>query len=607
MVCKKEQPKEEALVVCKEESLPKEEAIVVKKKAETEACEEPAPTEEVHLDGLWESWANDGRLRERVLKTGTMFTWPSKKTVGVCSLKTAACNADVLLTLIKIWCPQLSVAKTIFVPQAREQVFKLRDHFAMEENVVRQNCDRRLQEIYEIITEYWAPKKRRSTASLEGIEEEEEGDAECDDECAVALKDDDEDDAESCQALDDDYGDSAIEELRVAEKLGMRSLAAAVDGSPCLKTGLTDDLEQKLQISSPMCKLETSSGKSEGSCKSEPSLIRCVNIEESPEVEKPRAKKLKVEQVKQQQFHNADPTDPRVLRIRELQLLAYIDMQEIAKRRATASCARPLCSGRRPEPAIDVSVQDTCPADLSPLAKNLEKEFSAVGGECGDATKPPQQNPKALPSPVAASPDPAKAEPVSNDCFFDEDEPLTREEQMQAKNTVQLLEEEAEDEGLQEAPASSSKAKAAAKPEKAVDAAATGSKRKAQQESEEAPPKAKAKSRKPRAPSVKPDVKEPEQAPEAEAEAEKGPKKTFAGRRPPQHDAYAIQRFAAIRDAFFLIVKPKVRFPAKFEDSFWTLAMENLKGVDGVGLDKVAKKSAEDFLTHEEVQSGLAS
>ena len=351
-----------------------------------------------------------------------------------------------------------------------------------------------------------------------------------------------------------------------------------------------------------------------------------------------------------------------------------------------------------------------------------------------EATEPPQQSAKALPAPKAANPKPSKAKPIpdsanpkpsnaepipestnpepskaepipestnpkaskakpiSGDVFFEEDDPLSREDQMKAKETMQDQEAPATEAGLdtqhkrgpgrppkigrgkrkaeakataetttdvklpkskakanaevkgvpeaktpatKPAPKGKAKAKAKAKPEETSNAEAAGSKRKKVQDNpEDSKPPRKAKadakaddkdnhedSKPPRKADAKADDKDP-----------KGPKKTFAGRRAPKMDCYALQRFNAIRDAFMLIVKPKVRFHAKLEawtgfsvytrlcealqpehthifdlqDAFWQLAFENLQGVDGVGLEKVAKKSAEDFLTHEIVQGDLA-
>ena len=88
--------------------------------------------------------------------------------------------------------------------------------------------DGRLQGIYDIISEHWAPKRRRSKDSLaEDEDAEEAAEASDDGGDAGAIEYDEEDDGDDddsmVQALDDDYGDSTSEELRVAEKLGVKT------------------------------------------------------------------------------------------------------------------------------------------------------------------------------------------------------------------------------------------------------------------------------------------------------------------------------------------------------------------------------------------------
>ena len=91
---------------------------VEKEDPEEEEEEEP----EANLHGLGDRLGNDEVVRARLLKDGTLFGWPSEKTVGIINFKTTAQNVRVLTHLVEVWCPQMSEAKTIYVPHAREQV-----------------------------------------------------------------------------------------------------------------------------------------------------------------------------------------------------------------------------------------------------------------------------------------------------------------------------------------------------------------------------------------------------------------------------------------------------------------------------------------------------
>ena len=76
----------------------------------------------LNLKGFWEAVADDGVLRAKILKDGTLFSWPSVKRVGIINFKSMDMNCRVLRILVKIWCPQLKEAKTIFPNLAREEV-----------------------------------------------------------------------------------------------------------------------------------------------------------------------------------------------------------------------------------------------------------------------------------------------------------------------------------------------------------------------------------------------------------------------------------------------------------------------------------------------------
>ena len=87
--------------------------------AENEA-EGPFP-EGVDLDGLAKAWGNDSRVREPLLRNGTLFQWPSKQTCGIVSFASLAMNYAVLDHLLDIWCCQVTAAKSIYIPHAKQQ------------------------------------------------------------------------------------------------------------------------------------------------------------------------------------------------------------------------------------------------------------------------------------------------------------------------------------------------------------------------------------------------------------------------------------------------------------------------------------------------------
>ena len=413
-----------------------------------------------------------------------------------------------------------------------------------------------------------------------------------------------------------------------------------------------------------------------------------------------------------------------------LMLYSVALRSEIGKREATAACARPLYSQRRPLQLANVSVEDTCPADLSPIARNLEKSFQVVATpatpepvetEVSEApksteseapksteTKKPSQSNQAKQQATTVPEHDAPQPKKEDDVFYEADDPMTREDQMQARDDMQGKVSEAE-EGLGAAnpktkkpkqqpgrpvgrpkrsaqpkakgKAQSKEVETESKPEVPKGKAKTKAKAKEEAQTEVHPEakakgKAKAKSKSTasgkrpseevpdeneepkcklgelldeaklkKAPNPKPKdgplkkrakpapKHEPDEGQVAPSQAE--PRSTFAGRRMPPIDAFARQRRCSIRDAFMMVVKPKVRSPSSLEACvalclvhvcysvyvcnvkhctsclrlqypFWTFAFENLEGVDAIKMDNVTKKSAETFLTHEVVQSRLA-
>ncbi|CAE7323259.1 unnamed protein product, partial [Symbiodinium sp. CCMP2456] len=132
--------------------------------------------EGLDLDGLAAAWGDDSRVREPLLKNGTLFQWPSKQTCGIVSFGSLAMNFAVVDHLLDVWCCQLTAAKSIYIPHAKKQILKLREDLSLDANEIRVNCDARLRMLFEKMTEFWEPavSKRKKTKAEQKLEEEEE-------------------------------------------------------------------------------------------------------------------------------------------------------------------------------------------------------------------------------------------------------------------------------------------------------------------------------------------------------------------------------------------------------------------------------------------------
>ena len=61
------------------------------------------------LEGLAKVLSNDEKIREKVLATGSLISWPDTKLVGVCKNKDALrLNSYILQLVADNWCPQWS-------------------------------------------------------------------------------------------------------------------------------------------------------------------------------------------------------------------------------------------------------------------------------------------------------------------------------------------------------------------------------------------------------------------------------------------------------------------------------------------------------------------
>lgn len=74
------------------------------------------------LDGLAKMWEDTEILRDRLLGTGSLLTWPDPKLTGVITFHTLSYNAKLIERILQLWCPQVDTPKTVVIDQVREEV-----------------------------------------------------------------------------------------------------------------------------------------------------------------------------------------------------------------------------------------------------------------------------------------------------------------------------------------------------------------------------------------------------------------------------------------------------------------------------------------------------
>ncbi|CAE7244593.1 unnamed protein product, partial [Symbiodinium sp. KB8] len=343
-----------------------------------------------------------------------------------------------------------------------------------------------LRTLYELVSEYWEPRKKASSESLEGDSEVTPEFTEC--------------------PLEDGYEETKDAELLVAKQLGVvaeTSDAAAL--SPALKSGVTEDLE-KLSFNGPDVPVKRPAPASSSKAAAKRRKAEILEISDSPCRSTPGPRGVDL--------------PARIARLNFLR-------QEIQKRSAAMAVARPLQSNSLPS----MDVQDTCPADLSPIAKNLENKFVLAAVGDGDDTSPAgrkedpalvavggdesHQAPKEKPE-VTPTPAPDRME---DDVFYDATE-LSRNQQIEARDDLKQSggtgtdDEDKDEEDDEDEPRVFKKPAAKVKPAAALKAAICKAKAKVKQDEDEIP----APKRRPGRPK-----KEAEDPEEGELESEPGP------------------------------------------------------------------------------------
>ena len=75
----------------------------------------------VSLEGLADLWnANEGS-REKLLRTGSLLSWPCAKSRGVITFDSMRLNASVIYKVLEIWLPQNRFPKTVSIDAIRDE------------------------------------------------------------------------------------------------------------------------------------------------------------------------------------------------------------------------------------------------------------------------------------------------------------------------------------------------------------------------------------------------------------------------------------------------------------------------------------------------------
>ncbi|CAE7446293.1 unnamed protein product, partial [Symbiodinium necroappetens] len=336
-----------------------------------EDLESPAP-EGVDLCGLAKAWGDDARVREPLLKSGSLFVWPCKKTTGIASFASLALNHAAIHHLLDFWCCQTPTAKSIYIEHAKAEIEKLRDDLGMAPNAVRVQCDPRTRALFDKALQFWEPtfSKRKRTKSEREQDE--------DDEAAVPSEDfhpedDSQEQAECDRATVDAYMNvlsrrspemaqresllhaaetSRSDDAFMAKALGSDTMLSTPTAN--LTTGLTAMLEElelsteKPPVTDPLASTSEPKPKADGPV--------VIELGDSPPEPPKKAPRLHAD------FSRGLPTGAAA----RLQMLK----REIERRQATRLCARPL-RGQ----ALSMDAVDTCQTDMSPIAQNLMKRF----------------------------------------------------------------------------------------------------------------------------------------------------------------------------------------------------------------------------------------
>ena len=73
------------------------------------------------MDGLCNRLANDPVCRSLILEQGTLLKWPSPKHTGVVGVKSLRMNADLMIAVGSVLCPQSSTPLGLVVRPIKKE------------------------------------------------------------------------------------------------------------------------------------------------------------------------------------------------------------------------------------------------------------------------------------------------------------------------------------------------------------------------------------------------------------------------------------------------------------------------------------------------------
>ncbi|CAE7200042.1 unnamed protein product [Symbiodinium sp. CCMP2456] len=173
-----------------------------------------------HVDGLSDRLANDPVLRSLILNQGTLLKWSCPKLTGVVGVKSLRMNADLMIAVGSVLCPQSSTPLGLVVGPIKKQVKALRAHLKLE-------ADTEVDRICKFYKGYWPSATAEEDAHDDGAPDEgdhmdeeggEEEEAE-EDECIEEITDGAGDD-------DDDDDDDAMNDAELARRLSSNARAS---------------------------------------------------------------------------------------------------------------------------------------------------------------------------------------------------------------------------------------------------------------------------------------------------------------------------------------------------------------------------------------------
>ncbi|CAE7681954.1 unnamed protein product [Symbiodinium microadriaticum] len=202
------------------------------------------------VDGLAKNWADRAIVREKLLKSKTLLSWPERRLVGVISCRALKLNKQVMLAMADILGPQSDIPLGVVVQPMKAQVRKIRNDLSMPDDIASTHCEARaikrfqslinkklfvarkkrdpeLEDLYAVYRSHWR-KPTREEMGLPPLPNAEEEDM-----IAEDMDNEDEELDEGAPALQDEYFDDDDEDDDDDDELGCKlgALQMPAEGS----------------------------------------------------------------------------------------------------------------------------------------------------------------------------------------------------------------------------------------------------------------------------------------------------------------------------------------------------------------------------------------